>query len=44
MLFVKENSSLDNRVGRFAVSVFLAVLIYFLIGIFSDFSRIFQSL
>lgn len=36
MLFVKENSSLDNRVGRFGVAVFLAVVVYFLIGIVAD--------
>lgn len=39
MLFVKENSSLDNRVGRFGVAIFLAVVVYFLIGIIDDISR-----
>lgn len=38
MLFVKEKTSLDNRVGRFAVTLFLAVAIYFLFGIFEDIS------
>jgi hypothetical protein len=38
MLFVKEKTSLDNRVGRFAVTLFLAVAIYFLFGIFEDVS------
>ncbi len=36
MIFVKEKPSLDNRVGRFAVVLFFAVLIYFLIGIATD--------
>lgn len=39
MLFVKENSSLDNRVGRFGVAIFFAVLIYFLFGIVTDVLR-----
>lgn len=38
MLFVKEKTSLDNRVGRFAVTLFLAVVIYFLFGVFEDIS------
>ena len=38
MLFVKEKPSLDNRVGRFAAVLFLAVLVYFLVGIAADIS------
>lgn len=39
MLFIKEKSSLDNRVGRFGVAIFFAVVIYFLFGIIDDVSR-----
>ena len=42
MLFVKDNPSLDNRVGRFGVAVFLIVLAYFLIGIVADISRMLE--
>lgn len=38
MLFVKEKTSLDNRVGRFAVTLFLVVTIYFVIGMIEDVS------
>lgn len=43
MLFVKEKTSLDNRVGRFAVTLFLAVAIYFLFGIFEDISMFLEQ-
>ncbi|MFZ1735387.1 MAG: hypothetical protein WAU31_00370 [Candidatus Moraniibacteriota bacterium] len=38
MLFVKEKTSLDNRVGRFAVTLLLVVIVYFAIGIIDDVS------
>ncbi|QQS21201.1 MAG: hypothetical protein IPL87_01565 [Candidatus Moraniibacteriota bacterium] len=36
MLFVNEHRTIDNRVGRFGVILFLIVLVYFLIGIVID--------
>jgi len=42
MLFIKKQTSLDNRVGRFAIALFFAVLFYFLFGIISDISRMFE--
>lgn len=42
MFLVKEKPSLDNRVGRFAVTIFFIVLAYFLIGIAMDVLRMLE--